>query len=115
MSGKPEEKSDKLDFAIEISRRIHGEGGRALAVGGYVRDRILGVERKDVDLEVFGIEPDRLIEILSSLGKVDLVGKLFGVLKVGDLDVSLPRRERKTGAGHKGFHALTSARTPFGY
>ena len=113
MDDRHSDESGYLDFAIDVSRRIRDEGGRALAVGGYVRDRILQVPRKDVELEVFGIEPDRLIKILSSLGKVDLVGRAFGVLKVGGLDVSLPRREKKTGAGHRGFHVDSDPHMPY--
>ena len=96
---------DHLELAVEISAAVRKAGGRALAVGGYVRDRILGADegRKDVDLEVFGVEPDRLIDVLRPFGRVDPVGKAFGVLKVGGVDVSIPRRETKIGSGHKGF------------
>lgn len=64
----------------------------------------MGVAPKDFDVEVYGIEPPRLREILESFGRVDAVGEAFTVYKIGqDLDVSLPRRERKTGRGHRGF------------
>lgn len=97
---------DRLKLAKDISRAVKDDGGRALAVGGYVRDRIMqrDMERKDIDLEVLRVEPDRLIEILRPFGRVDLVGRAFGVLKVGGLDVSIPRREVKIGSGHRGFH-----------
>ncbi len=75
-----------------------------MLVGGCVRDELMGVEPKDWDVEVYGIEPSRLREILDSFGKVDAVGEAFTVYKIGqDLDVALPRRERKVGRGHKGF------------
>ena len=110
------EKHDILGLAKEISRAVADEGGRALVVGGYVRDEILepGGERKDIDLEVFGVEPERLIEILSPFGRVDLVGKAFGVLKVGGVDVSIPRRETKIGSGHKGFRIDSDPTLTFG-
>ena len=76
-------------------------------MGGYVRDKIMGIESKDIDIEVFKIDIDTLIDILSEFGKVDLVGKSFGVLKLhykgNDFDFSLPRRENKVGVGHKKF------------
>ncbi len=78
-------------------------GGRALVVGGWVRDALLGGTSKDVDLEVFGLTAERLRPILDKLGRVDTVGESFTVYKLGDLDVSLPRRESKTGRGHTGF------------
>jgi tRNA nucleotidyltransferase (CCA-adding enzyme) len=89
--------------AQRIARHIRARGGRALAVGGFVRDRLLGRECKDLDLEVFGIEQERLPEALAELGRVEPVGQAFPVFKLGTIDVALPRRESKTGRGHKGF------------
>lgn len=83
---------------------------RALIVGGFVRDAILGGHPKDIDLEVYGMSPERLEDLLNQLypGLVNTVGRAFGILKVhlGDdveFDVSIPRRESKTGRGHTGF------------
>ena len=89
--------------AIEICRAVRDAGGRALIVGGWVRDRLMGVESKDVDLEVFGMPADRLRDLLAAFGSVNTVGESFTVYKVAGIDVSLPRRESKTGRGHKGF------------
>ena len=82
---------------------VRDEGGRALVVGGWVRDALLGRTSKDVDLEVFGVPADRLLALVSGFGRVDTVGESFTVYKVGGIDVSLPRRESKTGRGHTGF------------
>src|SRR5688572_4528379 len=90
-------------LAIAIANAVRDRGGRALIVGGWVRDRMLGREAKDLDLEVFGIAPDALKTMLEAFGPVNSVGESFTVYKVEDLDVSLPRRESKTGRGHKGF------------
>lgn len=89
---------------IRLAAIIREMGGRALLVGGCVRDGLMKIEPKDFDVEVYGVEPPKLREILDSFGKVDAVGEAFTVYKIGqDLDVSLPRRERKTGRGHRGF------------
>jgi tRNA nucleotidyltransferase (CCA-adding enzyme) len=89
---------------ISLAESIRGAGGRAMLVGGCVRDELMGVEPKDWDLEVFGVEPERLRAILESVGEVNVVGEAFTVYKLGsDLDVSIPRRERKVGIGHRGF------------
>ena len=89
---------------LRLSEVIRDSDGRAMLVGGCVRDELMGVEPKDWDLEVYGIEPARLREILNSLGEVNVVGEAFTVYKLGrDLDVSIPRRERKAGKGHRGF------------
>jgi tRNA nucleotidyltransferase (CCA-adding enzyme) len=62
------------------------------------------IEPKDWDVEVYGIEPGSLRAILDSFGEVNAVGEAFTVYKLGnDLDVAIPRRERKVGKGHKGF------------
>jgi tRNA nucleotidyltransferase (CCA-adding enzyme) len=89
---------------IKLAEIIKANGGRAMLVGGCVRDELMGVEPTDWDVEVYGIEPPKLREILDSFGRVDAVGEAFTVYKIGqDLDVSLPRRERKIGRGHRGF------------
>src|SRR6266567_3623745 len=87
-----------------LAEAIRKAGGRALLVGGCVRDELMGKEPKDWDLEVYGIEPARLRELLDRFGPVNVVGEAFTVYKLGaDLDISLPRRERKTGRGHRAF------------
>jgi tRNA nucleotidyltransferase (CCA-adding enzyme) len=92
-----------LETATAIARLAAEHGGQALVVGGWVRDRLLGRPNKDVDIEVFGIEPDRLKGLLETLGPVNTVGESFTVYKVRDVDVSLPRRESKIGRGHRAF------------
>jgi tRNA nucleotidyltransferase (CCA-adding enzyme) len=83
-------------------------GFRTLVVGGAVRDSLLGRAAKDIDMEVYGISYDRLAGILSSYGRVDLVGKSFGVVKFTlpgghTYDFSVPRRDSKTGPSHRDF------------
>ena len=91
------------DAALGIVRAVREAGGRALVVGGWVRDRIMGRSSKDIDIEVYGIPADRLRDLLAGFGPVNAVGESFTVYKVADIDVSLPRRESKVGRGHKGF------------
>jgi tRNA nucleotidyltransferase (CCA-adding enzyme) len=91
------------ETAVAIARAVRGRGGRAFIGGGWVRDRLLGRASKDVDVEVFGVPADRLRALLEPFGRVDAVGEQFTVYKVGDIDVSLPRRESKAGRGHRGF------------
>lgn len=86
------------------------EIGNPLIVGGAVRDSFEGHENKDIDIEVHGTTVDKLTEHLKKNGyTVDEVGKQFGVLKVykkgevNDLDVSVPRKENRVGAGHRNF------------
>ena len=79
----------------------------AYLVGGCVRDALIGTEGKDFDLEVFGIDSGTLIRALSPWGRTDTVGRSFGVVKLSipghTFDFSLPRRDSKTGPGHRGF------------
>jgi tRNA nucleotidyltransferase (CCA-adding enzyme) len=93
-------------LAQTIAEAIRARGGRALVVGGWVRDRLLGHESetsKDLDLEVFGIPAVDLPELLAPFGRVEPIGQSFPVYKVGSVDIGLPRRESKAGRGHKGF------------
>lgn len=83
--------------------------GRPRLVGGGVRDWLLGIAAKDFDVEVGGVDFESLQRALGRFGATDVVGRSFGVLKVRsrasgqEYDFSLPRRESKTGAGHRGF------------
>jgi tRNA nucleotidyltransferase (CCA-adding enzyme) len=88
---------------LQIARAVGAAGGRALVVGGWVRDRILGVPSKDIDVEVYGLPAPALRALLERFGRVDAVGEQFTVFKQGDIDVALPRRESKTSRGHRGF------------
>jgi tRNA nucleotidyltransferase (CCA-adding enzyme) len=92
------------DRIIRLAMTMREQGGRALLVGGCVRDDLMHRQPKDWDLEVYGIEPARLREILDQFGSVNVVGEAFTVYKLdAHLDVSIPRRERKTGRGHRAF------------
>ena len=92
-----------LDTAIQIAKIVQREGGRALIVGGWVRDRLMGRSSKDVDIEVYGLDAQRLRAQLETIGRVNTVGESFTVYKVDDVDVSLPRVESKIGRGHRAF------------
>lgn len=109
------------DLGYDVERvlsTIRCTGGRPMLVGGFVRDAILhpGSVSKDIDVEVYGVtDVDHLAGALADVADVSEVGKSFGVLKVTvgdretgrtDLDISLPRREAKTGAGHRGFDVI---------
>jgi tRNA nucleotidyltransferase (CCA-adding enzyme) len=95
---------------MTLIESIGTAGGTALLVGGSVRDILMGRSAKDLDVEAFGIDPDPLKSILSRLGTVNLVGQSFAVFKYRpraapdlEIDVSLPRRDVKSGLGHRGF------------
>ncbi|MCU0240731.1 MAG: hypothetical protein MUC29_14920, partial [Pyrinomonadaceae bacterium] len=89
---------------IKLAEIVKANKGRAMLVGGCVRDELMNFKPKDFDIEVYGIESHKLKEILLDFGRVDTVGESFTVYKIGqDLDVSLPRRERKVSRGHRGF------------
>lgn len=81
--------------AQQIIDQIAAEAGKALLVGGAVRDLLLGLEVKDLDIEVHGISMQQLEDILRLHGPVSLVGKAFGVLRLHSLDIdwSLPRTD----------------------
>lgn len=95
--------ANDLETATAIAQAVAGAGGRALVVGGWVRDRLLGRDAKDLDLEVYGLTAERLKALLERFGPVNTVGESFTVYKVGPLDIALPRRESKVARGHRGF------------
>lgn len=96
--------ADLPESVLSLTRAIRDAGGRALLVGGCVRDPLMGKQPKDWDLEVYQLAPTRLRQLLDQFGPVNAVGESFTVYKLGKhLDVSIPRRERKSGRGHKAF------------
>ena len=130
--------STELKRAIEVARAVRNAGGRALIVGGWVRDSLLlaasgnsalqhvpsqdgepqngerqNGARPDIDIEVFGLAPERLRAVLATLGPVNAVGASFAVFKLGSLDISLPRTESKAGRGHRGFVVTGDPNLPF--
>lgn len=99
-------------LARAVAAAVDRAGGRALIVGGWVRDRLLGHESDDIDLEVYGLDAAALRSLLGGFGRVDTVGESFTVYKVAGLDVSLPRRESKVGRGHRGFEVTGDPSMP---
>ena len=106
---KPKLTPRMQEFLAEISQK----GGRAYYIGGVVRDHLEGKRNKDIDIEAHGLEFTVLESIAKNHGKVNTVGQSFGVTKLNfpqdgpekedEIDLSLPRRDNKTGEGHKGF------------
>ncbi len=69
-----------VQLARKIAEAVERAGGRAYYVGGVVRDQIMGIACKDIDVEVYGIPPQALRSILSEIGEVVEKGASFGVL-----------------------------------
>ena len=105
----PSKKSKRI-----IDLLLQAGATECLFVGGYVRDYFLGITSKDVDIEVYGLNYEQIARVLGEHFRISIVGQSFGVVKVGtDIDVSIPRRESKTGIGHTAFHVETdSSLTP---
>ena len=97
-----------LCMAKQIAQKVRDEGGNTYFVGGLVRDRLLGREGKDIDIEIHGITPENLRKLLGSLGTVTVMGESFGIfgLRGYDLDIAMPRSEKATGRGHKDFEVF---------
>lgn len=81
------------------------KGAEVFLVGGSVRDLFLRRPLGDLDVVVRGVPLARLQKHLAGRGKVNFVGKTFGVLKftpkglTEELDVALPRTEHAFGTG----------------
>ncbi|MEO8427394.1 MAG: polynucleotide adenylyltransferase [Verrucomicrobiota bacterium] len=95
---------DELDQILRETPELK----QSYLVGGCLRDRLLEIEVKDFDIEVFGISYEQLTQALSCWGKTDRVGRSFGVVKLttrtaNTFEFSIPRRDSKVAPGHKGF------------
>jgi len=92
-----------VEKVIQIAKEIKKNNGYCYINGGYVRDKVLGYPSKDIDVEVYKLNPQILFNILSKFGTPKLGGKSFGVFKLDEYDFSLPRREKKIGSKHTDF------------
>lgn len=102
---------DDMKMAVQIAKLIAEKSGTAYFVGGYVRDRLMKRECKDIDIEVHGISADDLERILDSIGKRMEIGESFGIygIKGCSLDIALPRKERPCGCGHRDFNVTADS------
>jgi len=106
---------------LTIAETVRAARGRALLVGGCVRDELLGLDPKDYDLEVFGVPADEVEGILLHCGQARRVGRSFPVWKVWPfegseseaVDVALPRREVKMGLNHTDFEVILDPNMTF--
>ena len=93
------------ETARRIAQEVQPLGGSVYYVGGCVRDRLLGRESKDLDIEVHGVTPQQLEIVLDRMGGRRTVGVSFGVYGLAGcgLDIAMPRRETTVGRGHRDF------------
>lgn len=97
-----------LDMSRKIAQLVDEQGGTTYYVGGYVRDKVLVEQNKDIDIEIHNISNQQLLQILQQLGNVQTQGASFGVynIKGYDIDIAQPRMEQAIGEGHKDFDVI---------
>ena len=96
---------NKLNIIFD---KLNKYDAKPIIVGGFIRDSLLGIKSKDIDIEVYNISSYKTLQtILQEFGNINLVGKSFGICKLNldglDIDFSLPRQDNKISSGHKGF------------
>ena len=106
---------NKLDIIFD---KLNKQNAKPIIVGGFVRDCLLGIESKDIDIEVYNIPSyEKLENLLKEFGTINSVGKSFGVCKLDfadmQLDFSLPRKDSKISKGHNGFEAKINPHLDF--
>ena len=98
-----------------IALRAKALGGRAMLVGGCVRDALTGRGSADIDCEVYGLAPQALRSLAAEFGEVDESGARYGIfsLKGAEIDLAVPRLERRTGPKHGDFDVRLDPALPF--
>ena len=100
------------NYLQNIFDKLDNNGIRPIIIGGFVRDYLLNItskqESKDIDVELYGVLSFKQLEnILNEFGKINNVGKSFGVCKLSfknlEIDFTLPRIDNKISSGHSGF------------
>ena len=91
---------EDLELARKIAEKVNEIGGKTYFVGGCVRDFLMKKEPNDIDIEVFGVEEDKLKNILSSIGELKEITSSFDIynLKGSNLDITLPRSSNENEA-----------------
>ena len=110
-----------IDYPNELDKifdKLQKNDAKAIIIGGYIRDKLLNIDSKDIDIEVYGVTSFAYLEsLLEEFGSVNSVGKSFGVCKLHfdglDLDFTLPRQENKIAAGHRGFNVTIQSDLDF--
>ena len=97
--------TQELEIVNKIASAVNSYGGATYFVGGYVRDELMQVECKDIDIEVHGVPAQVLENILGSIGDKIEIGKSFGIynIKGCSVDIAMPRKEKAVGRGHRDF------------
>lgn len=103
---------------IPIFYKLTQNNIKPIIVGGYIRDSILNIPSKDIDVELYNIASLVILkDLLSEFGNLNQVGKSFGVSKLNidnlEIDFSLPREDSKISNGHKGFKITTNKNLDF--
>ena len=98
-----------------LALRAKALGGRAMLVGGCVRDALLGRKSADIDCEVYGLALEQLRALAAQFGAVDESGARYGIftLKDAGIDLAVPRLERRTGPKHGDFDVTPDSALPF--
>lgn len=103
-------------LTINIATKIKEIGGSVYYVGGYVRDKQLGLPNKDIDIELHNITPYIAENILTEFGQVHKrrVNGTIVVLNIEgyDIDITYPRTEISVGSGHKDFEVTVDTYLP---
>ncbi len=105
----PKRVQKELDTVMEFFRKNYPEAHLFL-VGGAVRDMVMNRPLNDLDIECFGIDEKTFEEAMRRLGAKG-VGRSFFVYKYEDIDIALPRTEKKVAAGHRGFEVTLAKDT----
>jgi tRNA nucleotidyltransferase (CCA-adding enzyme) len=91
-------------------------GKDVYAVGGFVRDWLRGIHSEDVDILITRRPLQDIVARIEPFGKVDLVGKSFGIVKFTikgkSYDVALPRKDRPKGEGARGHKDILVSADP---
>lgn len=88
----------------DFVKAVESVGGNVYLVGGWVRDRLRGVEPQDKDFVVTGLERQTFMQLFPQAA---LIGRSFPVYQMQidgvPSEIAFARRERKSGRGYTGF------------
>lgn len=92
------------EIASRVVSALQENNISCYVVGGYTRDYLLGIDSKDIDIEIHNASLEEAYKIITDITPANLFGK-FGIVSLEEADVEFAaaRTERKVGNLHTDF------------
>lgn len=98
----------EMELNCELTRQVvdalQANNIDCYIVGGYVRDHLVGIKSKDIDIELHNTTIEEAYQVVRQVAEAKVFGS-FGVISLTDANTefAIARTEKKTGSAHTDF------------